>query len=133
MSSDCVEWKAGKTAGGYGWWRGKYAHRIAFEAFVGPIPEGQCVCHHCDNPSCINPMHLFLGTKADNNRDMFAKGRGRPGMVAGERHGRSKLSYKDVAEIRARRHSGETLVAIARDFGVTHQAIHGVVTGRTWR
>jgi hypothetical protein len=59
------------------------AHRAAFEAFVGEIPDGMSVCHKCDTPRCINPAHLFLGTQADNLRDMFAKGRhGNPLFIA---------------------------------------------------
>lgn len=82
----CIEWSGARNGvgptGGYGvFGRGgqgrrlTYAHRWAYALFHGAIPEGMCVLHHCDNPPCINPDHLFLGTKGDNNRDKTAKGR----------------------------------------------------------
>jgi hypothetical protein len=83
-TGDCWEWQGGHVKG-YGeitagkrpgrTWR--YAHRVAWELTFGPIPRGLCVLHRCDNRGCVRPAHLFLGTVADNNRDMWAKGRGR--------------------------------------------------------
>lgn len=76
----CREYTGWRNQSGYGRIKvaGKmpYAHRVAYEVWVGPVPEGLCVCHHCDNPACINPDHLFVGTATDNMRDMWAKGRG---------------------------------------------------------
>src|SRR3989304_6891698 len=76
---ECWEWRRSKTPLGYGMLniRGHtiYAHRISYIMTKSPIPDGLCVLHMCDNPGCINPFHLFLGTKKDNTRDMIVKGR----------------------------------------------------------
>jgi hypothetical protein len=72
----CWEWTSRRDYKGYGrWLRGTLAHRASFEFENGPIPKGLEVCHRCDNPLCVRPSHLFLGTHADNIRDMIAKGR----------------------------------------------------------
>lgn len=80
-SGDCWIWTASRYRRGYGqaYFEGRYytAHRLAYTLTFGPVPMGICVCHHCDNPPCCNPAHLFLGTDADNMRDRDAKGRGR--------------------------------------------------------
>jgi len=82
-TDDCWLWTACRTTHGYGQFRpersrGAQAHRVAWELTNGPIPAGMLVLHRCDNPPCVNPAHLFLGTQSDNMRDMYAKGRGRP-------------------------------------------------------
>ena len=75
------------------------AHRVAYEAWVGPIPEGQIVRHECDNPPCINPAHLMLGTHADNAADRDIRGRAQ--VLHGEVNGSAKLSNAEVVEIRS--------------------------------
>lgn len=83
---DCWEWSACRTSQGYGRigvlkdgvndvMTPGYAHRVSWELHYGPVPEGLCVLHRCDNPPCVNPNHLFLGAHVDNTADMFAKGR----------------------------------------------------------
>lgn len=82
--SGCVLWQSGKNEHGYGTvaWNGRtaqLAHRISYTLRHGAIPDGLLVLHRCDTPACVNPDHLFTGTQLDNVRDMFAKGRARPG------------------------------------------------------
>ena len=81
--TNCQVWDGRKSHGGYGmlylYGRDHYAHRLAWEIAKGPIPDGLCVLHECDNPPCFNTDHLFLGTRADNNHDKAVKGRARNG------------------------------------------------------
>ena len=135
-SDGCWEWGAGKVLDGYGHFSiagmAQKAHRVAYQLYVGEIPEGMCVCHHCDNPGCVNPSHLFLGTNADNIRDRENKVRGVRPMNAGEKHGHSKLTEAQVIEIRAKHSSGARVVDLAKEFGVVHQTISKIVHRRAW-
>jgi hypothetical protein len=134
----CWLWTANKDGVGYGAIhvidRMKKAHRISYELSVGPIPNDMHVCHRCDTPSCINPAHLFLGTRSDNMRDCEQKGRRTHGK--GEQNHASKLTRDEVRFIRDhyrprdRTYGG---AALARRFGVNPSAVLAIVHRKTWR
>jgi len=138
----CWEWKASGDKHGYGafYLDGALtkAPRAAWRLLVGQIPEGMWVCHRCDNPPCVNPAHLFLGSRADNLSDMRRKSRGKvPGAgwsgALGENHRAAKLTWALVAEARERFSRGEILSALARDYGVTPPTMWAVVHRKTWK
>jgi len=134
---NCLEWKAAKNDRGYGQFfvdeKVVYAHRWIYEQVYGPIPDGYDVCHHCDNPSCVRPQHLFAGTRLDNVRDMDSKGRGSYTAHAGSRHGMSKLTEEDVVEIRRQYAMGQyTYQEIAAYYDVGWTTIQKIVTRTTW-
>ena len=111
------------------------AHRFVWEECFGPIPNGKVVCHSCDNRKCINPEHLWIGTQGDNLRDMYQKGRGRGGPPPGERNPSSKLSLKNVQEIRKfyqPRHPIFNAVALSRKYNVHPTSIRNVLRRKTW-
>lgn len=128
----CWEWQSTKNRSGYGkFWlerRTAIAHRVSYELHKGAIPAGLAVRHTCDNPPCVNPAHLIVGTGKDNARDALERGKYR----RGSENGRAKLTESQVAEIRAGWMRGETQVDMARRFGVSKSAIQWVLNGRTW-
>jgi len=134
----CWFWNGFKS-NGYGQIQisaGRYekAHRVAYKLFTGPIPEGKHVLHKCDNPSCVNPKHLFLGTQSDNNADMRVKGRAR--YAWGERSGSAKLTWPQVQKIREQYRFYSRMfgsVALGRRYGVTSTMILFIVKGDAWR
>ena len=133
----CWEWLAAKNRTGYGAFGGtrpavELAHRYSYRITYGAFDDELCVCHRCDNPACVRPDHLFLGTKGDNNRDMFAKKRGVFCHRKAEEHQRAKLTNDDVQFIRRRIHEGETISALAAKYGVTITAIWNMWNGRSW-
>ena len=129
--AECWLWTASK-ARGYGQFcvngRMEGAHRIS-ASLAGLDIEGLCVCHHCDNPTCVNPAHLFTGTPADNNRDRDSKGR----QTKGEAHGPHKLTAAEVLEIRALNASGVSGAELARQFGVAKETIYDIINRVTWK
>ena len=133
---ECWEWTAGTNSGGYGDIKvaGRHikAHRLAFQWLCGPIPEGICVCHHCDNPLCVNPDHLFLGTQAENIADRDAKDRGRGAGPRGEANGSAKLTKADVREIRQLCAGGKAQEAVGKRYGISQSNISDIVNRKTW-
>lgn len=135
VDGECRVWTASRDRYGYGRItirpRGVLpAHRVAWEAAHGPIPEGMVIRHKCDNPPCVNVAHLELGTTADNQRDKRERGRSAP--ATGSENNLSKLTETDIPRIREAASTGSTQRAIARDFGVSPSAISQVVRGVTW-
>ena len=137
--------------------RSRTAHRVAYEAYVGPIAPGLGVLHRCDTPACCNPDHLFAGTQATNRLDCIAKCRDARGdrngarrrperlargerhgsrtmperIVRGERHGMAKLSDADVDVIRAAYAAGDSRAELARRFGISTNTVFNIGTGRS--
>ena len=107
------------------------AHRASYSAFVGEIPPGRDICHKCDNPSCVNPEHLFPGTEKENVADMDAKGR--RGFLLSENHPKAKLTEKDVIEARELRKQGFSYYRLAKMYGVYRETMRRAVLGKTWR
>lgn len=125
-TDECWEWQA-STAHGYGQLSvGKHmalAHRFSYELHNGPIPDNLWVLHKCDNPLCVNPAHLFLGTNADNMADMVKKGRQK----------RSKFTDEQIVEIRKLRASKYTLQSIADKFDTAKSTVFAIVGRKFWK
>ena len=132
-ATGCIEWTGALMHQGYGHvhWRGKVlrTHRASYAAKNGGIPSGVVVCHKCDNPKCINPEHLFLGTPAENSADMARKKR----STVGERNPRAKLTLAQIQAIRIWAKTGMIHKKIAEKFGVKREAIGLIVRGERWK
>jgi hypothetical protein len=137
---DCWLWTGAVKTGGYGCFtmkvggkkRGIGAHRAMFILAVREPPEGIDVLHECDNPPCVNPAHLFLGTAVDNIRDMQMKGRAN--YLAGSEKPLAKLDEASVLDMRdVRRRTGESYSSLARRFGVCRATAYFAVTGKNWK
>lgn len=131
---DCWEWTAAKHPFGYGnFWDGKgytTAHRVSYLLYVGEIPAGICVLHRCDNPACVRPDHLFLGTHQDNIADKIAKGRARGPRMFGEKNPAAKITKGIVRDIRA---DNRPHRIIAAEKGLGKSQVTRIKSGASWR
>jgi hypothetical protein len=144
-SSGCWEWTAGRNLPPslpYGrfkfHWRECKAHNFSYALFEGPIPDGLLVCHKCDNPKCVRPDHLFLGTPLDNVRDCHSKGRQSKEYSQllnrfGDKNGNAKLSELDAISILSKLKSGIKPMKLAATYGVTVGSIYHLRSGFTWQ
>lgn len=125
----CWNWRGAHHPFGYGLLQGRNprrlhrAHRLSWEIHQGPISGGLLVLHRCDNPACVNPAHLFLGTPADNLRDAYAKARMRPT----ERRRRARLTPSELQGIREGFQAGRTMADLARSFGICRATVRATV------
>lgn len=133
-TDSCWLWTGAISLSGYGFFFQKskriFAHRYSFKLHNGVIPFGLCVLHDCpdgDNPRCVNPKHLWLGTRSQNSKDRDNKLR----TCCGENHYSAKLAAVNVTEIRRSNHL--TLETLARRFGVSIPTIHAVRSGKSWK
>ena len=131
--SGCWEWNRYiSPSSGYGVIRiegtGWTSHRLAYSIFNGEIPKGLCVLHRCDNRKCVNPEHLFVGTKGTNNTDRHSKGR----SCVGERHPLAKLTEEDVLEIR-RTYGTISAKKAAKIYGICPTKVKDIRNYRSWR
>jgi hypothetical protein len=139
QQTGCIEWIGGVSrANGYGLisvrgpegkWRTAFTHRVIYELVHGPLTKGKHVCHRCDNPCCINPNHLFVGSPAMNSADMVSKAR----QARGERQGSAVLTSEIVLAMRAAYAEGMKVGQIAAVFNASYQNTYHVVRRHTWK
>lgn len=138
-SNECWEWRGGKLPAGYGRIciggdKGKtlLAHRVSWEIHHGPIENGLHVLHRCDNPACVNPHHLFLGSNADNMADKAAKNRNN--SPSGPSNGAAVLSRSDVDAIRKQYASGrQSQKQISVEYGVSQTLVSAIIRRKVWQ
>ena len=131
---ECWEWTKSFSHFGYGqlWWIDRHilVHRASYISYVGEIPEGMCVLHKCDNPKCLNPNHLFLGSRLDNNQDRAKKRRSFD--IKGEGNPFSKLSDANVIDIKNRLRKKERSIDLASEYKVCVDTIYKIKAGINW-
>lgn len=136
-TDSCWLWTGYKDKNGYGRLtvnqESKLAHRLSWELTYGNIPEGMCVLHKCDNPKCVNPVHLFIGTQLDNIKDCNTKKRASGGSLPGERNKAAKITSEDAIQIFTERNiNRKRLIDISKNYGISLQAVHLIATGKKW-
>lgn len=135
----CWLWIKSRYLNGYGHFslgggKSALAHRISYQVFVGPIPVGMHVCHHCDVRACVNPDHLFIGTRSENAMDAVRKNRfSRTHQKKGSAHPSAKLSEKDIPDILNLLRAGKSKVHISKLYGVTDRVILLIDRGEAWK
>lgn len=131
-SAECITWPASRGTRGYGQFvyqnKTRKAHRVSYEIHVGPIPQGMVVRHKCDNPPCVNPAHLEIGTQSDNVSDAVERGRWR----LGESSRQSKVTESQVLEIRELARA-IPLTELSSRFGLSESNLSRIVNRKTWR
>lgn len=136
-SDECWPFNGATNESGYGVvsFKGKarLAHRVSWVLTHGEIGDGLLICHHCDNPPCVRPDHLFAGSQSANLYDMASKGRyGDRDLPCGERNHNAKLTIGQVGQIRALHADGATVTSLARQFDIARSTTHSIVVGDTW-
>lgn len=136
-TSDCWYWWGYLNPDGYGCESVggvmMHAHRASWLLHKGPIPHGKYVLHHCDVRNCVNPEHLYLGTQADNMRDMHGRERWTANPYHGAAHCNSKLTWEQVAEMRAAYAAGNvSMAALGRRYGIGGPTVFRIVRGKSW-
>ena len=136
-SEGCWQWTGYCDECGYGRFNVNgiivRTHKFSYELHNGKVPDGLCVLHNCDNPPCVNPVHLYAGTRQQNMSDMVDRGR----SLVCEKHHKVRLTWKQVKEIRQsyipRKHTEYNLVGLAKRYGVGCRTIQAIITNESWK
>jgi len=137
-TDNCWIWKGSIDVDGRGRFKlgggNRSAHRVSWMLIHGELPKGMCVCHRCDNPKCVKPAHLFLGTHLDNMRDMAEKGR-RKGIAVriGSAHGMAVINEEQAKQVKYGSFKRGELTALAKRWKINTDVIYQIRAGQNWR